>query len=345
MKKFIYISGIVIINFFVFGAIFKVQHWPGGGILIMLGLGLFSLGFLPLSFIKSYQGNGRKYKSLYIAGFICAFITFVGAMFKIQHWPGAGLFLLIGIPLPFLYFLPVYIYHQNRSKEKSGVNFLGVMFLMVYVAIFTSILALNVSRDILEAFNTGESDFAKTNEILAARTNRAYENLSKGGISDNVAEISMIKAKSDLLYAKLHEVKIDLIKSAEGEDSPAIEGNNIITDNISAWDESAATTKELRGSNGASGRAKELKEMIIGYREYLKTLFHEKTEASNNIDILLSTSDAIDSQYDPTKAILWEDMYFPNGLILATALTSLDCIEINARLAEAEALEQINNSY
>ena len=60
MKKFIYISGIVIINLFAIGALFKIQHWPGAGILITLGLGLFCLGFLPLAFIQSYKGNGKK---------------------------------------------------------------------------------------------------------------------------------------------------------------------------------------------------------------------------------------------------------------------------------------------
>ena len=52
MKKFIYISGIVVINIFVFGALFKVQHWPGANILITSGLSLFCFCFLASSILE-----------------------------------------------------------------------------------------------------------------------------------------------------------------------------------------------------------------------------------------------------------------------------------------------------
>lgn len=344
MKKFIYISGIVVINFFVFGAIFKVQHWPGANILITLGLGLFSLGFLPLSFIKSYIGNGKKDKSLYIAGFICAFITFIGAMFKIQHWQGANWFLLVGVPLPFLYFLPVYIYHHNKSKEKSAENFLGVMFLMVYVAVFTAILALNVSRDILNAFNTGEKDVAKTNDIFVIRNNRMYENIVKSGITDNIEKIAALKTKSEELYSGISDLKLELVRAAEGKNSPAIDaGNKIDTDAIAAKDESAGTATIMRGDDGVSGKAKELKDQISSYRDYLKSLIRKNSESVKNINELLSTSDAeVLQNYTGTQTLNWEDQHFPNGVFLITALVTLGCIETNVRMAEAEALKALN---
>jgi hypothetical protein len=340
MKKLIYISGIVVINFFVFGAIFKVQHWPGANILITAGLGLFCIGFLPLSFINSFKGNGKKNKSLYIAGFICAFITFIGAMFKIQHWQGANWFLIVGIPLPFLYFLPVFIYHQNKSKEKSAVNFLGVMFLMVYVAIFTAILALNVSRDVLNAFNTGEKDIAKTNDILVIRNDRSYENLKKSGITANVEKLATLQAKSEALYSLISNLKFELVSAAEEKNSPAIEaGNKINTDAIFAKDESSGTTSALRGRDGVSGKAVEIKEQINNYRDYLKSLVQNNNESVKNINELLSTADITESNSGETVSLKWEEKYFPNGIFLITAIVSLDCIETNVRMAESEALE------
>ncbi|MFH0865104.1 MAG: hypothetical protein V1904_02845 [Bacteroidota bacterium] len=343
MKKFIYISGIVVINFFVFGAIFKVQHWPGANVLITTGLGLFCIAFLPLSFINSYKGNGRKDKSLYIAGFICAFITFIGAMFKIQHWQGANWFLIVGIPLPFLYFLPVYIYHYNKSKEKSAVNFLGVMFLMVYVAIFTAILALNVSRDILNAFNTGEKDIAKTNDILVIRNNLMYENMEKSGVAGNIEKVAALKTKSEELCSLISNLKLELVKAAEEKDSPAIEaGNKINTDAIASKDESAGTTKTMRGSDGVSGKATEIKEQINSYREYLKSLMQNNSESVKNIDELLNTSDVTETNYGDTKTLNWEDQHFPNGVFLITTLVTLGCIETNILMAENEVLQSWN---
>lgn len=343
MKKFIYISGIVVINLFVFGAIFKVQHWPGANVLITTGLGLFCIGFLPLSFINSYKGRGKKDKSLYIAGFICAFITFIGAMFKIQHWQGANWFLIVGIPLPFLYFLPVYIYHYNKSKEKSAVNFLGVMFLMVYVAVFTAILALNVSRDVLNAFNTGEKDVTKTNDILIIKNDQLYENIEKSGISGNTEKIAALKTKSEKLYSGISNLKLELVRAAEEKSSPVIDaGNKINTDAITAKDESAGTTSIMRGSDGVSGKAKELKEQISSYRDYLKSLVRNNSESVKNINELLSTSDVTETNYGETKTLNWEEQHFPNGVFLITVLVTLSCIETNVRMAEAETLEALN---
>jgi hypothetical protein len=339
MKKFIYISGIVVINLFVFGAIFKVQHWPGASILITSGLGLFCLEFLPLSFIKSYKGNGKKDKSLYIAGFICAFITFIGAMFKIQHWQGANWFLIVGVPLPFLYFLPVYIYHHNKSKEKSVVNFLGVMFLMVYVAIFTALLALNVSRDVLDAFNTGETDNAKTNDLIMTRNKQMYDNIEKSGALVNDEKTSQLKTKSEALCKQINEIKLELVRTVEGDITPAVEGNKINTWYIVSKDESAGTTTIMRGSDGVSGKAAALKEDINIYREYLKSLVQNNSDNVLIIDKLLSTSEISDTIYGEATTNTWENQFFPNGVYLITALSSLDCIEINVRLAEAEALD------
>jgi hypothetical protein len=343
MKKFIYISGIVIINIFVVGALFKIQHWPGAGILITLGLGLFSLGFLPLAFIQSYKGNGKKYKSLYIAGFICAFICFIGAMFKIQHWPGAGWFLMVGVPLPFLYFLPVYIYHHNKSKEKSSVNFLGVMFLMVYIAIFTAILALNVSRDVLEAFNTVEKDVAKTNDLFAIKNKQAYDTLEK--VAAYKEKTTLLKTKTEAIYNQIRNIKVELVKSADGDASPAIEsGNTINSSVIFAKDESNHTTKIMRGNDGVSGKAFELKSQINAYHVFLCTQLKIDSEAENIFNELLNTSDITDTIYGETMITTWENSFFPNGAYVVTVLGNLDCIETNIRMAEAEALSYLSEN-
>jgi hypothetical protein len=344
MKKFIYISGIVIINIFVFGALLKIMHWPGANILITMGLSSFCLCFLPTAMNLSYKGNGKKFKSLYIAGFICAFITFIGAMFKIEHWQGAGWFLIVGIPLPFLYFLPVYIYHQNKAKETSALNLLGIMFLMVYIAIFSAILALNVSRDILEAFNTDENDISKTNVLFANENKQMYENLEKSGEAINKEKLIELKTKSDALFNQIYNIKAELVKSADGSNSQAIEaGNKINASAIFAKDESAGTTKIMRGDDGVSGKAAELKKQINDYSEYLKSLTQNDSKSLKIINTLLSTVDAKDTLFSESVTTKWEDQYFPNGSYIVSTLVSLSSIETNVRLAESEALSVLKN--
>ena len=345
MKKLIYISGIVIINFFVIGALFKILHWPGAGILITLGLGLFCLGFLPLAFIQSYKGNGKKNKSLYLAGFICVFITLLGALFKIQHWHGANWFLIFGIPLPFLYFLPIYIYHHNKLKEKSSVNFVGVMFMMVYIAVFSAILAINVSRDILVAFCTGDEDIVKTNNLFTEKNKLMYDKLEKVGIVENQKKIAQLKIKSEVICTNINKIKVELVKSAENSDSQALDSENKInTDAIIAKDESAGTTHIMRGSDGVSGKAIELKGLINDYREYLISFIGNNNENSKYINNLLSTSDITETIYSEVYTTKWEDSFFPNGTFIVTVLCNLDCIETNVKMAEAEALSYLSEN-
>lgn len=343
MKKFIYISGIVIINIFVFGALFKIMHWPGANILIISGLGSFCIGFLPLAFIHSFKGNGKKNKSLYIAGFVCAFITFIGAMFKIQHWQGAGYLLIIGIPLPFLYFLPVYIYHQNKANEKSAINLLGVMFLMVYVAVFSAILALNVSKDILNNFVTTEYDIAATNDLFEFKNEQKYDNLDKSLDAVKTEKLAQLKAKSSEIYTNINNMKLELVKSAEGNNSPVIEkGNEINVKAIFAKDESAGTTQIMRGDDGASGKTAELKSQINSYHVYLISLT-KNPDCEKIFNELLNTSDNTDTIYGEPIVRTWEDQYFPNGNYLISTLVSLSSIETNIRMAESEALSLLNS--
>jgi len=336
MKKFIYIFGVVIINIFMFGALFKPMHWPGASILIVLALGLFSIVFLPMAFIQSYKDNGKKYKSLYIAGFICCFITFIGAMFKIQHWPGAAWFLMIGIPLPFIYFLPLYVYHHNKSKEKSMLNLLGVMFMMVYVALFTSILALNVSRNVLEAFNTGGNDIVRTNEILALKNQQLYEAIGKSDVTEQ------LKAKSNAICEQINEIKVSLVKASGNSDSETLESDSKINlSAIHAKDETSRTIKIMRGGDGMSGRAADLKEEIIKYREFLKSIASDNEKLIEEIDELLSTSDIEEMRYGEKMTISWENDFFPYGAFLISIIGNLDCIASNVKMAEGETLSYL----
>ncbi len=143
MKNLIYFIGIGSLNLFLLGAISKMLLLPGAGILITLGLGIFAVVFLPIATWDAYQGHNDKTQFwVYITGFICAFVCIIGAIFKIQHFQGSQILLTIGIPLPFVVYLPVFLYNNLRSKTQSNNNFLGIMFLMTFIAIFTAFLSI-----------------------------------------------------------------------------------------------------------------------------------------------------------------------------------------------------------
>ncbi|MFH1005665.1 MAG: hypothetical protein V1781_09290 [Bacteroidota bacterium] len=47
MKKFAFFTGAISVSLTSLGALFLIQHWPGGHIGCVLGIGVFSILFIP----------------------------------------------------------------------------------------------------------------------------------------------------------------------------------------------------------------------------------------------------------------------------------------------------------
>jgi hypothetical protein len=143
MKIIIYLSGIISINLFFVGALMKIYQMPFAGELIVIGLGIFAIVFLPLAVKEAYAlEQDKTLLPVYISGLVSAMICIIGAIFKIQHFQGANILLIIGIPLPFVFFLPVYLYNNIKSKSNSNRGFISVLFLMAFITIFTAFLSI-----------------------------------------------------------------------------------------------------------------------------------------------------------------------------------------------------------
>ena len=84
MKQKLYILGVVAAMITSTGAIFKVNHWPAAGILIVAGTLILVLLFLPAALINNYKAEGNKQnKVLYIVTYITCFVVFIAMLFKI----------------------------------------------------------------------------------------------------------------------------------------------------------------------------------------------------------------------------------------------------------------------
>lgn len=148
MKQKIYILGLIITAVIVSGALFKINHWPGAGQMIVLGVALLVLLFLPLALRNHFLTEGnRQNKALYIVAWLTCFVVFGGMLFKVQHWPGAGKALLVALPFPYVVFLPVFLAVTGKDKNFSIYNTVYVLFLLAAVSVFSALLSLNVSKE------------------------------------------------------------------------------------------------------------------------------------------------------------------------------------------------------
>jgi hypothetical protein len=152
MKQKIYILGIVTSMIMVTGAMFKVNHWPGAGILLTIGAFLLVFLFLPLALFNHFRVHGNaQNRLLYIVIWVTCLVIFSGMHFKIMHWPYAGHILMIAIPFPFVVFLPVWLYVTSKIKNFDINNTIYILFLLVMQAVFSALLSLNVTRERINA--------------------------------------------------------------------------------------------------------------------------------------------------------------------------------------------------
>jgi len=91
---------LILLAFMIFGFFMKRQHWPMAGVLITLTLGILVVG----SIIYGIHILQKHKENLYfrIIGSICFLLIALQSltiMFKFQHWPVAGIFVLMaGVP-------------------------------------------------------------------------------------------------------------------------------------------------------------------------------------------------------------------------------------------------------
>ncbi|HEX7494053.1 MAG TPA: hypothetical protein VF346_07530 [Bacteroidales bacterium] len=169
MKQKIYILGVVTAIIISTGLILKVNHWPAAGILITAGTLILVLIFLPVALINNYKVEGNnKNMVLYIVTYITCLVVFIGMLFKIMHWPYAGIGLFIALPFPYIVFLPVFLVVTAKNKNFNIYNTVFVLLMLALNSVFSALLALNVSKETINDSYNISRDYCKVEEAMAA---------------------------------------------------------------------------------------------------------------------------------------------------------------------------------
>jgi hypothetical protein len=153
MKNFTYVFGLTSAIVTIVGSLFKKMHWPGAGILITVGMILIVFVFLPLYFITSYKEQAEKKSPIYaIVGYLTLALLLAGAVFKIMHWPGAGMMIYASIGFLLIGFVPLYVVNifQKSGKEKTNLPY--IVMLLVGISIVMLFSNINMSKDVLDAY-------------------------------------------------------------------------------------------------------------------------------------------------------------------------------------------------
>ena len=315
------------------GSLFKIQYWPGGGLLIVLSVSLLVMAFMPMFIVHRITKRTSTLGMIegIVLGVTGVFVL-LGMLFKIQHWPGGGMMMVVGNTL-LAFAIGVMIVRAMEAKEyKQSWSMLGFMFAMTLVFFGW---ALNWSRDFLVAIEhndamiqQSEEAMMLSNEALRAQFN-ANDSLSK--------EWSEISRHSAAMVDYIQRLQNLIITGCLGQ-SPSIESYASAND-VWAKDNYDIPTKILIGYDPASPTQDEysafsLRIKLTEYAAAMKGLI-ENLETQSMIDSLYSFQD----QTSNGMVYSWEVMHFYHASF-ASVMQTLNTLRLSVAVTENRMLHQ-----
>ncbi|MCJ7820834.1 MAG: gliding motility protein GldM, partial [Bacteroidales bacterium] len=223
-----------------------------------------------------------------------------------------------------------------HGKETPRQKMIGMMYL-----ILTAMLALNVSKEAVEAFKKVDQSLTKTTANYIRKNNITYaefdaaaaENPEKAGKWK--AKADEVRSRADEIFNYLQDLKVEIVRTAEGEDSPALlPDNQIDIFQDKKIDEPNIPSEILIGAD-EKGKANSLKALMEDYRSFLvETLDGKDLTAEQSILSALNTDDPKNLEGQTER---WANSNFQT-LPLVAVITILSKMQVDVRNSEADVL-------
>jgi hypothetical protein len=131
MKRTLKISGITSITLILLGVTFKTMHWPGASVMAVLGLGFFSLIFIPLNIAMKFANDKEKSNRLIMTvGMLAASAATMGVLCKIMHWQLANILMMSSLLVFMFLFIPIYFVVNYKNPETKFNTIINTTFMV-----------------------------------------------------------------------------------------------------------------------------------------------------------------------------------------------------------------------
>ena len=219
------------------------------------------------------------------------------------------------------------------------------MISMMYL-VLTALLALNVSREIINAFilvedalNTSVENFDEKNQSIYDRFSTAEsENAEK--VRPWRIKADEVRLRSKSINAYIQSLKIEIIQKADGPEAKAIKGNEVHSDSIEKADNLDVGSEVMIGAE-SNGAAYDLRDSINNYRQFLIDLV-DPTQAGliTSFKHTLNTDDPAKNIKKETEIKTWETVRF-NNLPLIAIVTMLSKLQTDIANTESDAINYL----
>lgn len=278
MKKVMINSGIAAATFFIIGSFFKFMHWPGASALILLGMAIGALVFLPLIFVfKKNETTESKGKLVLGIGVINGILFCLYSLFKVMHWPGASMLWFATLGIFSLLFIPLYFFNGIKNPANK-VNTITTSLILIMVAgVFFLQTSLKSSKQVYIAKT---KNYLMEEKLLARLKETKNDTLGLNIESTKIAN-DIINACAKL---KGEIIKLDYESAVIPEN---FESNN-------HWMEEHGLGEDFQPGGNGEKAVLELRNLINQYNNLVKT--NDKT-IPNTIDEIISNKILQQSNY------------------------------------------------
>ena len=242
----------------------------------------------------------------------------IGVLFRVNHWPGAAIALLIGQFLLILLFLPLYLVnaYKKASETKTKVGYVLLIVLIGFGVIFM-VSATRLSKDIVDKYDSININATYVTQKFAQQNDSLIKALK---MKESYVEV---QPKID----KLRELAFNLDKQIETIKAELKNNSNVNTDGTIKFKDSA---KAFRKAMLKDNNAIKLKEDFTKYKDIVIELseseYHKET-LNSLLDFKLFTGLTYEQDFKQTSLIV--------------GLAMLSGMQKNIQIAEYEVLNSL----
>ena len=224
------------------------------------------------------------------------------------------------------------------AKDSPRQKMIGMMYLVL-----TALLALNVTKDILDAFVIVNKGLEKSNINFTERNEQLYadfdlaKTIDPVKIKPNWEKAQNIQKQSAALVSYIDELQKRMIVETEGVDKNI--ADTLQMENIENKDKMDTPTNIMIGDSedGSTGASRELKNKLMEYKTLLTNYIEPKDRAKVKVDI--NTEDPAHSEENEN----WELYNFYDRPLVAS-LTILSKLKNDVKNAESQVVDYLLKS-
>jgi len=244
--------------------------------------------------------------------------------------------------------------HMAQMSLPPRQKMINMMYLVL-----TAILALNVSKEVLDAFAIMDTELVRSERAYQQRSNLEYTVFADAAkrfpekFQAQHVKALRIKQQADSLVEHIERIKLSAIAEADGLPIAALRGKDADGRDtlralmaLDAKDDRETLTRMMIGSEPAEplrtpGGAYELKQRISAFRDTLKHLAGVKgVDLSASLDLLFDFSDRRDASGTMNN---WESTNFYD-VPLAAGVATLSKLQADIRSSENDVVKWLYRS-